>query len=422
MVLSVIAGWHEVHRREPTWPLLSHDEVVADKVATIANLLWKLGAATDRERVEVVISELSRNRDLVNLNHGGSGRGRELLSRQQLQRIERLWSAFASPDPVASERRIDEVRQTVRERTASVVRAAMDEAAAIGNAEPAKTVALLTGAHLRLDGLLRAAPEDMELLKLLASVYGSLGRSFQQRSDGRARQYLDSAISVYARINAAEGIEHSQPRDLECIRQLASLYAESGRLLLVQDDRDDASRYFASAAAVYDQILQQTWTAAVLEEMAQNFLLQAETYISIGDPAYGTADYRRALSILAQLYAVDPKSKEILLTHLRAYRGLADAFATLGDRDSEIDALRSTMAVLGQLEALEPGLSWKKDIKQVAKRLPRNLLARVLGAVRAVRSVVFDLGAEPYHDSDRAPRLAQPESLRPPPRDLSARA
>ena len=295
----------------------------------------------------------------------------------------------------------------------------MDEAAAIGNAEPEKTIGLLTGAHLRLDGLLRAAPEDMELLKLIARVYGSLGRSFQQRSDGRARQYLDSAISVYGRINAAERLERSQPRDLECIRQLASLYAESGRLLLVQGDRDDASRYFASAAAVYDQILQQAWTAAVLEEMAQNFLLQAETYVSIGDPAYGTADYRRALSILAQLYAVDPKSKEILLAHLRAYRGLADAFAILGDRDSEIEALRSTMAVLGQLEALEPGLSWKTDIKQVAKRLPRNLLARILGAVR---SVVFDLGAERHHDSDVAPRLAQPESLRPRPRDLSARA
>ena len=200
------------------------------------------------------------------------------------------------------------------------------------------------------------------------------------------------------------------------------LYAETGRLLLVQGDRDDASRYFASAAAVYDQILQQTWTAAVLEEMAQNFLLQAETCISIGDPADATADYRRALSILAQLYAVDPRSKEILLAHLRAYRGLADAFAILGDRDLEIEALRSTMAVLGQLEALEPGLSWKTDIKQVAKRLPRNFSPGFLEP-----SEPSDLWCSTWVLNDITISTLLPAWLSPnpsdrAPRDLSARA
>jgi hypothetical protein len=67
------------------------------------------------------------------------------------------------------------------------------------------------------------------------------------------------------------------------------------------------------------------------------------------------ADYNEALKFLGSLYALDPKNKEVLNAHLRAYRARAALLGRTGAHQAQIGDLRSVIAVLGQLAALEPG-------------------------------------------------------------------
>jgi hypothetical protein len=93
-----IAGWRELYRRHQlSWLMLDYDELISDQVGAIDALLGKLGAPLDRRHIEPTVSKLSKSPDVINFNKGYRGRGRELLTLLQLQRIKRIWSTFANP-------------------------------------------------------------------------------------------------------------------------------------------------------------------------------------------------------------------------------------------------------------------------------------------------------------------------------------
>jgi hypothetical protein len=92
-----IVGWRELQRSHPSWVMLDYDELISDPVGAIDALLCKLSAPIDRRHIELAILELSKSSDVINFNKGHRGRGRELLTSLQRQRIKQIWLAFASP-------------------------------------------------------------------------------------------------------------------------------------------------------------------------------------------------------------------------------------------------------------------------------------------------------------------------------------
>jgi tetratricopeptide (TPR) repeat protein len=231
---------------------------------------------------------------------------------------------------------------------------------------------ILDAAQAMMDELVKTAPDDLQLQRSRAAMFGEFVVTYLGAGDlARARAAADESLAILRKLVAAD------PRNAGRQRDLSVALNKLGDVRFAAGDR-------AGALAAYEESLAIAYKLAAAD--SSNVDLQRDLILGLhrigdarraaGDRAGALAAYEESLAIARKLATVDPGHVLGQRDVSVSLNKLGDMRLAAGDGSGALAAYEESLAIARKLAAADPGnADWQRDVSVSLDKLGNVRLA-----------------------------------------------
>jgi tetratricopeptide (TPR) repeat protein len=218
---------------------------------------------------------------------------------------------------------------------------------------------ILDTARTMIDGLARAAPDDLTLQRSRYAMLFEFATTFQMAGDlAGALAAAEEALAIIRKLAAAA------PGNVEWQRDLNLSLVQIGDLRLAGGDRERALAAYEESLALRRRLAAaEPDNAKWQRDLAIGLIKIGDARRAAGESAGALAAYRESLAIARRLAAAEPTSTGLQRDVYVSLIKVGDLSRSTGDADGALAAYEDSLAYARKLSAGDPGNSqWRRDI------------------------------------------------------------